>query len=448
MTIEELWNKTLGELELQISRPNFLTWLKNSRLINNNGGDVTIALPNHFAKEWVEIKYGKAILGILRTADSSIKKVTYIVDGNIFKKEISTQSPTETSQLVFNEFKTDPESGLNLKYNLATFVVGSSNELAYAAGTSIIQDIGNKYNPLFIYGGTGLGKTHFIQAIGNEIHKKYSGKIKVKYVSSEKFTNDVIWAIRNKRIEDVKNTYRNIDVLVIDDIQFIGGKEKTEEEFFHTFNALHENNKQIIISSDRPPRAIPILEERLKSRFEGGMIVDIGFPDFETRVAIIKVKLHSKKERLSDEIINIIANKTQRNIRELEGIINKIVFHKNHDYLFDITTVEKIISDILKQSTVKITHSQIIQSVAEFYEIPIIDLTGKRRTKEIIEPRQVAMYLMREMINASYPFIAEKMGKRDHTTAIYAFDKVTHSLNKDPVFSQKITMIKELVNKS
>jgi len=448
MTIEELWNKTLGELELQISRPNFLTWLKNSRLINNNGGDVTIALPNHFAKEWVEIKYGKAILGILRTADSSIKKVTYIVDGNIFKKEISTQSPTETSQLVFNEFKTDPESGLNLKYNLATFVDGSSNELAYAAGTSIIQDIGNKYNPLFIYGGTGLGKTHFIQAIGNEIHKKYSGKIKVKYVSSEKFTNDVIWAIRNKRIEDVKNTYRNIDVLVIDDIQFIGGKEKTEEEFFHTFNVLHENNKQIIISSDRPPRAIPILEERLKSRFEGGMIVDIGFPDFETRVAIIKVKLHSKKERLSDEIINIIANKTQRNIRELEGIINKIVFHKNHDYLFDITTVEKIISDILKQSTVKITHSQIIQSVAEFYEIPIIDLTGKRRTKEIIEPRQVAMYLMREMINASYPFIAEKMGKRDHTTAIYAFDKVTHSLNKDPVFSQKITMIKELVNKS
>ena len=448
MTIEELWNKTLGELELQISRPNFLTWLKNSRLINNNGGDVTIALPNHFAKEWVEIKYGKAILGILRTADSSIKKVTYMVDGNIFKKEISTQSPTETSQLVFNEFKADPESGLNLKYNLATFVVGSSNELAYAAGTSIIQDIGNKYNPLFIYGGTGLGKTHFIQAIGNEIHKKYSGKIKVKYVSSEKFTNDVIWAIRNKRIEDVKNTYRNIDVLVIDDIQFIGGKEKTEEEFFHTFNALHENNKQIIISSDRPPRAIPILEERLKSRFEGGMIVDIGFPDFETRVAIIKVKLHSKKERLSDEIINIIANKTQRNIRELEGIINKIVFHKNHDYLFDITTVEKIISDILKQSTVKITHSQIIQSVAEFYEIPIIDLTGKRRTKEIIEPRQVAMYLMREMINASYPFIAEKMGKRDHTTAIYAFDKVTHSLNKDPVFSQKITMIKELVNKS
>jgi len=448
MTTEELWNKTLGELELQISRPNFLTWLKNSRLINNSNGDVVIALPNHFAKEWVEVKYGRTILGILRTEDSSIKKIAYIVDTNLFKKELITQTPIETSQLTFNEFKTDPESGLNLKYNLSTFVVGSSNELAYAAGTSIIQEIGNKYNPLFIYGGTGLGKTHFIQAIGNEVHKKYNGKIKVKYVSSEKFTNDVIWAIRNKRIEDVKNAYRNIDVLIIDDIQFIGGKEKTEEEFFHTFNALHENNKQIIISSDRPPRAIPILEERLKSRFEGGMIVDIGFPDFETRMAIIKVKLQSKKERLDDEIISIIANKTQRNIRELEGIINKIVFHKNHDYLFDITVVEKIINDILKQSAVNITYSQIIQSVAEFYEIPIIDLTGRKRTKEIIEPRQVAMYLMREMINASYPFIAEKMGKRDHTTAIYAFDKITHSLNKDPVFSQKITMIKELINKS
>ena len=316
MTTEELWNKLLGELELQISRPNFLTWLKNSRLISNNNGDVTVALPNHFAKEWVESKYHKAILGILRTEDNSIKKIIYIVDGNLLKKDILIQKPEETNQLVFNEFKTDPESGLNLKYNLNTFVVGSSNELAYAAGTSIISEVGNKYNPLFIYGGTGLGKTHFIQAIGNEIHKKYEGRIKVKYVSSEKFTNDVIWAIRNKRIEDVKKTYRNIDVLIIDDIQFIGGKEKTEEEFFHTFNALHENNKQIIISSDRPPRTIPILEERLKSRFEGGMIVDIGFPDFETRVAIIKVKLQGKKERLDDEIINIIAAKTQRNIRE------------------------------------------------------------------------------------------------------------------------------------
>jgi len=448
MTTDELWDRSLGELELQISRPNFLTWLKNSRLINNQEGCVVIALPNHFAKEWVDTKYGKIILGTLRNQDSTIKKITYIVDGGIIKNTESLKTTETTKQLIFNEFKIDPESGLNPKYNLKTFVVGSSNELAYSAGMSITEEVGVKYNPLFIYGGTGLGKTHFIQALGNEIHKKHKGKIRVKYVSSEKFTSDVVWAIRNKRIDDMKNTYRNADVLIIDDIQFIGGKEKTEEEFFHTFNALHGNNKQIIISSDRPPRAIPILEERLKSRFEGGIIVDISLPDFETRVAIIKVKLQDKKENLDDEIINLIADKIKRNIRELEGIINKMIFYKNHNPLFDISDVKKIMNEIIEQSTVHITYNQIIKSVAEFYEISPSDLIGRGRKKEIIEPRQVAMYLLRDMINMSYPFIAEKMGKKDHTTAIYAFDKITHSLNTDPSFNQKMTMIKELVNKS
>ncbi len=448
MITNELWDRSLGELELQISRPNFLTWLKNSKLVSNQEGDVMIVLPNHFAKEWVENKYGKIIFSILRNQDASIKKITYIVDSNIIKKSDILKPIEETKQLIFNEFKTDPESGLNPKYSLTTFVVGSSNELAYAAGTSIIEKIGEKYNPLFIYGGTGLGKTHFVQAIGNEIHKQHKGKTKVKYVSSEKFTSDVIWAIRNKRIDDVKNTYRNIDVLIIDDIQFIGGKEKTEEEFFHTFNALYGNNKQIIISSDRPPRAIPILEERLKSRFEGGMTVDISFPDFETRVAIIKVKLQDKKEYLDDEIIHLIADKIKRNIRELEGVINKIVFYKNHNPSFDITGVKKIINELVESSSVHITYNQIIKAVAEFYEITPSDMIGRGRKKEIIEPRQVAMFLLRDMINMSYPFIAEKMGKKDHTTAIYAFDKITHSLNQDPSFNQKMTMIKELVNKS
>ncbi len=448
MTTNELWERSLGELELQISKPNFLTWLKNSKLVNHEEGDVVIALPNHFAKEWVEVKYGKIILGILRNQDSSIKKITYTVDNSIIKRSGVLKPSEETKQLIFNEFKIDPESGLNPKYNLQSFVVGSSNELAYAAGTSIIEKIGEKYNPLFIYGGTGLGKTHFIQALGNEINKQHKGKTKVKYVSSEKFTSDVIWSIRNKRIEDVKNTYRNIDVLIIDDIQFIGGKEKTEEEFFHTFNALYGNNKQIIISSDRPPRSIPILEERLKSRFEGGMIADIGFPDFETRVAIIKVKLHDRKEHLEDDIVNLIADKVKRNIRELEGIINKIVFYKNHHASFDANDVKKIMNEIVEQTSVHITHNQIIKAVAEFYEITTSDMTGRGRKKEVIEPRQVAMFLLRDMINMSYPFIAEKMGKRDHTTAIYAFDKITHSLNQDPSFNQKMTMIKELINKS
>jgi len=450
MTIDELWQKTLGELEVQISRPNFLTWLKNSRLVDNKEGDATVALPNHFAREWVEAKYGKTILGILRTEDSSIRKTTYIVDGSIVRKtvEIKESEPTE-KQLVFAELKNDPESGLNPKYNMKSFVVGSSNELAYAATMSIVDAVGQKYNPFFIYGGTGLGKTHLIQALGNEIHKKYKGKYRVKYVSSEKFTNDVIWAIRNKRADDIKTAYRNVDVLIVDDIQFIGGKEKTEEEFFHTFNALHENNKQIIISSDRPPRSIPILEERLKSRFEGGMIVDIGFPDYETRVAIIKVKLQERGENLEDEIVGTIAQKIQRNIRELEGILNKIVFHRtHHSHLFNPSYVEKLMEDVVTQSATNLTPAQIIKAVAEFYEISTVDLTGRGRKKEIVEPRQVAMFLLRDMLNMSYPFIAEKMGKRDHTTAIYAFDKINHSLNENPAFSQKMIMIKELVNKS
>lgn len=448
MTIDELWLKTLGEMEIQISRPNFLTWLKNSRLIENKEGDATVALPNHFAKEWVETKYGKMILGILRTEDSSIRRVVYAVDSNIAKKAESIKTQEQTKQLVFNELKADPESGLNLKYNLNSFVVGSSNELAYAAATSIIDAVGQKYNPFFIYGGTGLGKTHLIQALGNEIHKKYGKKYKVKYVSSEKFTNDVIWAIRNKRVEDIKNAYRTIDVLIVDDIQFIGGKEKTEEEFFHTFNALYENNKQIIISSDRPPRSIPILEERLKSRFEGGMIVDISFPDYETRVAIVRTKLQEKNESLDDEIVDIIAKRVQRNIRELEGIINKIIFHRNHNPKFNLGHAEKVMEEVVQQSSVNITPAQVVKAVAEFYELSSTDIISKGRKKEIVEPRQVAMYFLREMLNMSYPFIAEKMGKRDHTTAIYACEKITHAANQNPAFSQKLVMIKELINKT
>jgi len=280
-----------------------------------------------------------------------------------------------------------------------------------------------------------------------EIKQNYKN-INVKYVSSEKFTNDVIWAIRNKRIEDIKEAYRNVDVLIIDDIQFIGGKEKTEEEFFHTFNALYEANKQIIISSDRPPRAIPILEERLRSRFEGGMIADISFPDYETRMAIIKVKLQERNEVFDDPIVSIVAKKIQRNIRELEGILNKLIFYRNqHREGFSAEQVESIVNDILTQSAVNVSPTQVIKAVSTFYEISPNDLIGRGRKKEIVEPRQVAIYLLREILNMSYPYIAEKMGKRDHTTAIYAYEKINLSLSKDQGLNQKISLIKDLINK-
>lgn len=448
MNYEELWELVLAELELQISRPNFLTWLKKSALVEIRQGEAMIVLPNYFAKEWVEAKYNKLVFGLLREKEPSVKKINYAVDSGLFvkKNEPVKESPAE-KQLSFVETRLDPETGLNPRYTLESFVVGSSNELAYAASQAVVDCVGKRYNPLFLYGGTGLGKTHLIQAIGNEIRLRHKNQIHVKYVSSEKFTNDIIWAIRNKRTEDVKKVYRNVDVLIVDDIQFIGGKEKTEEEFFHTFNALHENNKQIIISSDRPPRAIPILEERLRSRFEGGMIADISQPDFETRMAILKVKTQEMTETVPDEIISLIARLVQKNIRELEGALNRIIFQAKQKGGFDLGQAEKLLAEMITRDNANITPTQVIKAVASFYEISPTDLLGRSRKKEVVEPRQIAIYLLREMLNMSYPYIAEKMGKRDHTTAIYSYEKISRIIEKNGVFQQKMIMIKELVGK-
>jgi len=452
MDINQLWQSVLAELELQISRPNFLTWLKNSRLIKKEeDGRVTVGLVNNFAKEWVENKYHKMILETLRSLDETIKRVEYavLVDERRLpeiKLETKTISSRQTS---LPEFKIDPETNLHPRYTFNSFVVGSSNELAYAAASAIVKDVGKKYNPLFIYGGTGLGKTHLIQAAGNEIKNLYKNKIRVKYVPSEKFVNDVVWAIRNKRMEDTKAKYRNVDVLIIDDIQFVGGKERSEEEFFHTFNVLYENNKQIIISSDRPPAAIPTLEQRLRSRFEGGMIADITYPDYEMRLAIIKTKLQEKNAGLTEEICELVANKIQRNIREIEGILNKIIFYQEVKKI-ELTTkiVEEIIDNIIQQSSKNITSGQIIKVVADFYEITTHDLFSRSRKKSVVEPRQITAFLLRDLLDMSYPDIGEKLGKRDHTTAIYACKKISQEINKNQNLNQKIILIKEVIHKA
>ncbi len=449
--LEKLWSSILGEMEIQLSRANFATWLKNSHLADEKEGTLFIVLPNNFAKEWVENKYHKNLLGIARNFDDSVRKLEFIVSGQ--KQEISLKKPQYAEMPKFEnkinlEFRVDPETNLNPRYNTGSFVVGSSNELAFSAANAVIQSVGTKYNPFFIYGGVGLGKTHLIQLIGNEIKAKYGGKIRPKYVSSEKFTSDVVWAIRNKRMEDIKRKYRDVDVLIIDDIQFIGGKEKTEEEFFHTFNALYENNKQIIISSDRPPQSIPTLEERLRSRFEGGLIVDIVYPEYEMRVAIIKSKLQENNRELSDQIIDLIANKVRKNIRELEGVINKIIFYQDMKSVqINEKMVEEIIEKAVHSFTKRVSDSQIIKSVAEFYNVAVSDLTGRVRKKEIVEPRQIAMYLLRDILDMSYPYIGEKLGK-DHTTAIHAVKKINHEINKNSSLFQKIITIKELIFKS
>ncbi len=343
--------------------------------------------------------------------------------------------------------RANPETNLNPRYTFSTFVVGPSNELAFSAAKAITESIG-KYNPFFIYGGVGLGKTHLIQAVGNEIFSRYDKKIRPKYVPSEQYTREVVWGLRNDRIESVKKKYRDVDILIIDDIQFIGGKEKTEEEFFHTFNALYENNKQIIISSDRPPQSIPTLEERLRSRFEGGFVADIGYPEYEMRVAIIRSKLSEAGRTLSDEVVDLLARKLRKNIRELEGILKKLLFLQDQKK----TEVSKeVAEDIIEKSTKnqsrRVSDSQILKAVAEFFNVSIEDVVGRNRRREVVEPRQIAMYLLREISDLSYPYIGEKMG-RDHTTAIHSYEKINQEIMRNPALNQKILTIKDIIYKS
>jgi len=450
MDLDQIWQSTLGEMEIQLSRANFATWLKDSKLIDKRDGTLFVSLPNNFAKEWVENKYHKNILGVIRNLDGSVKKIEFVVGNKnpaparVFN-EVKDSQKTEAMDL---DFKTDPDTGLNPKYSLASFVVGPSNELAFAVASAITQEIGKKYNPFFIYGGVGLGKTHLIQALGNEILAKYQGKVRLKYVPSEQFTRDIVWGLRNDRIESIKKKYRDVDVLIIDDIQFIGGKEKTEEEFFHTFNALYENNKQIIISSDRPPQSLPTLEERLRSRFEGGLIADIAYPEYETRVAIVKSKLQEMNRNLSEPVIELIAKKLRKNIRELEGVLKKIIFYEERKQS-EIT--ERMAEEIIEKSTQnlskRVSDAQILKAVAEFFSISVDDLVSHNRRKEVVEPRQIAIYLLRDISELSYPYIGEKLG-RDHTTAIHSYEKINQEINRNPALNQKILMIKDSIYKS
>lgn len=457
MNHQELWQTVLGEIELQISRPNFLTWLKQSQLLNKNEKDgmVVVGLPNHFAKEWVKNRYHKLILNLLRQFDGSIKGVDYAIisfDGNFsFQHKKTPKIFNEASLIPQNsliDLKVDPVTNLNPVYTLESFVVGPSNELAYAAVNAVIKEIGRKYNPLFVYGGVGLGKTHLLQAVGNEIKKTYKERVKIIYITSERFINDVVWAVRNKRMEDIKKKYRDVDILIIDDIQFIGGKPATEMEFFHTFNILHQNNKQIIISSDRPPATIPTLEERLRSRFEGGMIVDIGYPDYEMRLAILKNKAQLNNWMIEDRILEQIAAKVQKNIRELEGVLNKVVFYQQYkNEGIDFKKLESVINETTKVYSENVTAQDIIKTVADFFEVSTEDLINRGRKQEVVEPRQVAMFLLRDILKMSYPSIGDKFGKRDHTTVIHACEKIEQGSTSNPAINQKILNIKEKIYK-
>jgi chromosomal replication initiator protein len=447
MNNNELWQSVLAQVQLNISRANFATWFKNTEIISQKKEKVVISVPNSFVKEWLENKYNKTIFKIIHELNNEVKKIEYIIGKpklKIFKKS-ATDLP-RTDQLEFQQFKVDKNSNLNPRYTFDSFVVGPFNELPHAAAIAVAKNPGFVYNPLFVYGGTGLGKTHILQAVGNEIIKNFKKK-KIQYIPSERFTSEVVSAIRNRQMESFKMKYRDVDVLIIDDIQFIAGKEKTQEEFFNVFNVLYENNKQVILSSDRPPRAIQSLTERLKSRFEGGMIADISIPDIETRIAILKTKAQEKKVDFSDEIYGHIASIIQKNIRELEGALNHlIVYQKLNNKKPDIETVKNIFKNLFSSKPTVITPKKIIQIVADFYEIKEKDILSRSRKREIVEPRQVAMYLLREELKSSFPFIGRKFNGKDHTTAIHSFKKVSEEIIKNKKLEDEIGLIREKIS--
>ena len=457
MTNNEIWQAVLAELELSISKANFITWFKNTGIISFDQGQVLICVPNTFTKAWLEKKYHQQIVKSLeRIAAKAIKKLDYKIDNikNLEQSPIVAESnatavaasSTET-QINSRAPATPPANGgfsVNPKYTFESFVVGKGSELAYAAAQAVTARPGEAYNPLFIYGGVGLGKTHLIQAVGNALFKK-NPRLNIMYVSAEKFSNDFISSIKEGAAKDFQNRYRLIDLLLIDDIQFIAGKDRTQESFFHTFNELHQQNKQVIITSDRPPKAIPALEDRLKSRFEWGMIADVSAPDFETRTAILEKKCQEKNYPLPIKILEVISANIQSNIRELEGALNKIiVYHQLKNIPPTIESVKLLITNVSSVSPRRsLTPQQLIDVVSQFYELNREELIGKNREKKISMPRQVIMYLMREELKMSYPSIGNELGGRDHTTAMHAHEKVRLEIENDLKLKQDLDLLRQ-----
>jgi chromosomal replication initiator protein len=453
MNFQELWESALGEIKLNISKANYLTWLKDTFIMGLKEDTIFLGVPSSFTKEWLENKYHKQILSAIYNLNPEIKKIEYVVttDKNSLKKinlvKAKQSSRSQKSSVLDEqlEFNIDSETNLNPKYTFENFIVGTNNELANAAALAITENLGSKYNPLFIYGGVGLGKTHLLQAIGNKLKNKKK-KIKIKYASSEKFTDELINAIRNQKMDEFKKSFRNLDLLLIDDIQFIAGKDKTQEELFHTFNNLHGKNKQIVFTSDRPPKSIPSIEERLRSRFEGGMIADIGYPDFETRLAILKNKSQEVNHLISEDVLRYVAETISRNIRELEGALNRIIVHARlKNGAITLEEAKKILSSVLNKSNQYIPPKEVIKKIISFYDLNENEILGHSRKKELVKPRQIVMYLLRNEFKYSYTNIAEKMGNRDHTTVIYACKKITKEIEDNPVFAQEVTILKEII---
>lgn len=444
---QTLWNEVLDEIKQSISDANFNTWFKDTFVIKVDDGVAVLGVPNTFIKEWLLNKFSGLILKSLRDKENGIKSVSIIVAkvdkrGKETKKE--RVQKVNNSSIPVNELLINKENNLNPRYTFDTFVIGPFNELAYAASQAILKQPGIVYNPLFIHGNTGHGKTHLIQAIGNYI-SAVSENSKVFYLTSERFYSEYIAAVQNNRVGLFKEKYRKYDVLIMDDIQFLSKKEKTQEELFHLFNSLYENNKQIIFSSDKHPNFIPGLEDRLKSRFSQGMIVDIPSPDHESRIEIIKKKSALAGLFLDDGVIDYLATNLDGNIREIEGVINLLICRSQ---LKNKTITVNDVKDLIKNSAKPkrmVSVQDLVKIVSEFYGLSPENLIDKTRRKEVVKPRQIAMYILREDFNISFPTIGEKMGGRDHTTVIHSCEKVKKELKDDKQLEQQIEEIRSII---
>ncbi|HCC83467.1 TPA: chromosomal replication initiator protein DnaA [Candidatus Uhrbacteria bacterium] len=464
MNTHELWQAVLGEVELKLSRANFTTWFRDTFISEYHNGQVTIGVPNNFTLTWLEKKYHREILESLQNVTQEpVRSLTYHIETKakpaaaVVLKEapvlVVQQPPRQQEDYGFIQTdsgasaKTDtPTSNIaiNANYTFSNFVVGKQNELAHAAAQAVAAQPGGTYNPLFIYGGVGLGKTHLLHAIANEMRRQ-NPNCRILYVTCEHFTNDFIHSVRLGKGKEFKDRYRNVDLFLVDDIQFISGKDATQEEFFHTFNALHQDNRQIVITSDRAPKAIQPLEKRLQSRLEWGMLVDIGTPDLETRIAILQKKCLEKGVLLDRDILHYVASVIYSNIRELEGALTKIIaFHQFKNLVPSLESVKPILASFESENAKKtVTARQLIGVVAEYFDLQTDDLLGKSREKRLAFPRQIIMYLLREEMKNSYPAIGNELGGRDHTTAMHAYTKISELLSHDDKLQKDLELLKQ-----
>ncbi len=457
---DNLWQAVLGEIELSLSRGNYVTWFKNTCLLKQADDTAVVGVPNIFIKQQLELKYGDLVAKTLQKNGITVRQVKFKISPQASSPratdDVVVMHPSSTTQPLVSDSKQPPQltkqtgnslshsyrQGLNERYTFDNFVVGGSNELAFAACQAVVQQPGTKYNPLYIYGGVGIGKTHLLQAAGNTLAAR-DPKAKVLYISTEQFVQEFVDALRLRKTAEFASYYRTADVLVVDDVQFIAGKDKMQEEFFHTFNALHQANKQIIMSSDRPPRDIPTLEDRLRSRFAGGMSIDMQAPDFETRCAIIQTKAQDHEVVLEQAIVEYLANNFQTNIRELEGALNQLLAFCE---MRGLDPTIAVTSSLLSGNKIRPKHlsaKQIIERTAKHFQIPLDDIVGPKRDKDIVVPRQIAMYILRNELNLSFPKIAKELGRKDHTTAIHSVDKIEKESKIDPSMRMAIADIKE-----